>query len=341
MSEPLSHFCTYFDSNYLVKGLVLYKSLERHAASFRLWVLCLDGLTYEILRQLDLPHIRPISIDEVERGDEALAKVKSNRSQVEYYFTCTPSMILHIFRNHAEVDLITYVDSDLFFFSDPARIYSELADGSALIVGHHFPQHLRELEVFGIYNVGLLSFRRDRSAFECLEWWRERCLEWCYDRVEDGRFADQKYLDDWPTRFKRIIVLQQKGAGLAPWNLANYRLTMKDGKPMVDSDPLIFFHFHQLKKLTGWLYDPGLARFGNHPDAILKQQIYRPYIIETNEVARWIYQRLGSPIKTRPMRGAAKKTLLRRTLKKIKNQVSLGLMLFRGQLLVMIGERIL
>jgi hypothetical protein len=41
------------------------------------------------------------------------------------------------------------------------------------------------------------------------------------------------------------------------------------------------------------------------------------------------------------MRGNARKSILRGTLKKINNQVSLAMMLFRGQLLVMIGERIL
>lgn len=58
VNERLSHFCTYFESNYLVKGLVLYRSLVRHAAPFRPWVLCLDGLPETWIPYQDPPDAR-------------------------------------------------------------------------------------------------------------------------------------------------------------------------------------------------------------------------------------------------------------------------------------------
>src|SRR5207244_8164736 len=95
--------------------------------------------------------------------------------------------------------------------------------------------------------VGWVSFRRDAHALACLHWWRERCLEWCYDRYEDGRFADQKYLDDWPSRFQRVAVLQHKGANLAPWNLANYTIRANGDRVLVDEAPPILSHFQDRK----------------------------------------------------------------------------------------------
>ena len=57
VDESMFYFCSYFDSNYLSKGLALYRSLVRHAVPFRLWVLCFDDLAYETLRRLALAEV--------------------------------------------------------------------------------------------------------------------------------------------------------------------------------------------------------------------------------------------------------------------------------------------
>src|SRR5262249_44798941 len=146
-----------------------------------------------------LPHLVPVSLADFENGDAPLLAIKDTRSTIEYYFTCTPSLLLHVLNNNPEVDVISYVDADLFFFSDPAPIYEELGRNSILIIEHRFPPALKYLEApNGIYNVGLLSFRNDEAGRLTLNWWRERCIEKCSDTADQGHFADQKYLDDWP-----------------------------------------------------------------------------------------------------------------------------------------------
>src|SRR6266498_2768391 len=185
-------FCTYFDHRYLYRGLALYHSLNQHCASFRLWVLCMDHVSYEALSRLNPPCMRLISLEEFEAGDHGLLQAKQNRTLIEYYFTCTPSLPLFIFRAAPEVNRVTYLDADLFFFSDVDPVFDEIGDRSIAIIGHRFPGHLRHLEETGIFNVGWVSFKRDEHALACLQWWRERCIEWCYDKIEAGRFADQK-----------------------------------------------------------------------------------------------------------------------------------------------------
>jgi hypothetical protein len=256
----------------------------------------MDDSAYDTLQRFNLPEVVAISLRDFEEGDEELLQAKRNRSRIEYYFTCTPSLPLYILRNYPEVDIITYLDADLFFFSDPSPIFQELADNSVLIVGHRFPELLKNLEICGVYNVGLLCFRNNDTALECLHWWRSRCLEWCYDHSEEGRYADQKYLDDWPTRFSDVCVLQHKGAGLAPWNVINYALRSENGHIWVDNHRLVFFHFHQLQEISRWIYDPSLFRFRAHKNTILKRCIYGPYSRELRETARWMSARLAEPI---------------------------------------------
>lgn len=44
----------------------------------------------------------------------------------------------------------------------------------------------------------------------------------CVMQLENGKFGDQKYLDDWTARFKDVHVLQHLGGGIAPWNVQQY-----------------------------------------------------------------------------------------------------------------------
>jgi len=246
----------------------------------------MDRACYDTLFQLKLSNVHLIALEDFEAGDEKLLRAKENRSLIEYYFTCTPSLLLFIFGAFPEVDRVTYLDADLFFFANPEPIFKEICDRSVAIIGHRFPPHLRHLEEFGIYNVGWLSFKRDEHAIACLHWWREQCIEWCYDRVEDGRFADQRYLDTWPDRFPSVVVLRHKGANLAPWNVSNYKIRAEGGRIWVDEQPLIFFHFHGLKKINTWLYGHNLAVYGVRRSRMVLRSIYAPYFANLLNVSQ-------------------------------------------------------
>jgi len=276
-------FCTYFDQYYLPRGLALYRSLRQHCPSFRLWVLCMDAGCHRTLTSLRLPEVRAIALEEFEKADAELLNAKKNRSRIEYYFTCTPSLPLYVLNANPDVDCITYLDADLYFYADPKPIFEEMKDRSIAIIEHRFAPNLRELERCGIYNVGWLTFRRDERALTCLRWWRDRCIEWCYDREEDGKFGDQKYLDDWPTRFPGVSVIQHKGANLALWNLANYAIHSRGGSVWVDDQQLIVFHFHGLKQIGPRSYQLHQAHYHLRIDSTVRNKIYRPYVSALRE----------------------------------------------------------
>lgn len=279
------HFCTYFDQHYLPRALALYGSLKNHIQQFRLYVLCFDNETYTFLTNLEEPNIIPISLEDFEDGDTELLSAKKNRSRIEYYFTCTPSLMIYVLSRFPSIDILTYVDADLFFFADPTPIYKELGEKSILIIGHRFPQERKFQEkLVGIYNVGYLSFRNDVNSRACLAWWRGRCIEWCYDRFEDDKFGDQKYLDDWSARFNEVVVLQYKGAGVAPWNVSAYQIQVDNGIVTIDSDALIFYHFHNLKVVNNSIFDLGTDHWPSEQAKVLREAVYAPYLRELQAV---------------------------------------------------------
>ena len=284
-------YCTYFDRNYLVKGLTLYRSLERHGGSFALWVLCLDDETYDVLTRLELPGLRPIRLRDVESANPDVAATRNSRSRIEYYFTLSPVWPLYLLERFSEIDLLTYIDSDLLFFSSPEPIFEELGDDSVLVIEHGFPERLRHLERYGVYNVGFVTFRNDDRGRAVLYQWRADCVAWCYDRAEDGRFADQKYLDRWPSQFPGVHVLRHKGANLAPWNWMNHAIAFDGQRGTVDGQRLIFFHFHGFKIVNRWLFEPGDAAYGAMPRR-LRRPLYGGYLRELSRTRSWLRSRL-------------------------------------------------
>jgi hypothetical protein len=280
------HFCTYLDHSYVPRFLMLHESLVRSSHSFHLWALCFDDRTYEMLHNFRLEHVQLIKMRDFEVHNAVVAATKSSRSRAEYYFTCTPALPLYVLDTCADVDLVTYIDADFLFFAEPDAICRELGSGSVGIVEHRFPPALSHLEAYGKHNVGVLSFRNDERAKECLRWWRDRCVEWCFDRLEDGKFADQKYLDSWPDRFPGVVVIDHKGVNLAPWNVSQYIISRRNGAVFVDDAPLICYHFQGLKKVNAYMYDSNLHTYGAIPSSSVIRNIYAPYIRGMERIGR-------------------------------------------------------
>jgi hypothetical protein len=243
MNSPsgAEHFVTLFDSAYLPMGICLHGSLMRHALPFRLWIICMDDEVLAQLRRLDLPHVNLIPVKEVET--DSLLAVRDGRTRVEYCWTMTPFAPQFVFERDASISRVTYLDADLFFFDSPRLIFEEFdASGKdVLITRHAYAPEYDQSEGSGIFCVQFMVFRRAEGGMRVMKWWQDRCLEWCFFRIEPGRLGDQKYLDDWPERFSgEVHVLGQTEKTLAPWNVRH----MLDLHPRLRP---VFYHFHGLR----------------------------------------------------------------------------------------------
>jgi len=106
------NFCTLFNSNYLARGLALYRSLLQNCDSFHLYVFAFDDACYDYLRAGNFEHITPISLAAFESPE--LLQVKASRTMAEYCWTCTPSTILYCLQNFP-IEGCTYIDADMLF----------------------------------------------------------------------------------------------------------------------------------------------------------------------------------------------------------------------------------
>ncbi len=272
------HFCTYFDERYFSRGMAMLQSLRQYQPNAKFTVLCLSGACEALVRQVAWNDLELITLDALEQSWPALCETKSNRTLVEYYFTCTPFLLLELM-GKAEADaLVTYLDADLYFFSSPEPIFAELGAQSVAIISHRFPPDLAGNVIYGEFNVGWMTFRQDASGRPCLQWWAERCAEWCHDRVEAGRFADQKYLDDFPVRFSGVHVVQHPGANLAPWSIRSHKLSGELATVMVDGQRLIFFHFHGFQFPKPWLVALPFALYQAPYHRILRKAVVAPWL---------------------------------------------------------------
>ena len=80
------------------------------------------------------------------------------------------------------------------------------------------------------------------DSLECLNWYRDACLAWCNDKLEKNRFADQKYLNIFPQRFHRVHIMECRGGGVAPWNLADVTIEWRRSGPHINGSKIIFYH---------------------------------------------------------------------------------------------------
>ena len=233
----------------------MYHSLIDTEENFTLYAICFDDLAFQVLNSLNLPRVVSISLGEFETT--ALLKVKAERSKVEYCWTCTPHVIRYVI-DHYNLNQVTYLDADLCFYAKPTILLEELdsANASVLITEHRYThRYSYQIPISGIYCVQFMSFKADKRGLEVLQWWQDRCMEWCYARPEDGKFGDQKYLDDWPVRFDGIHILKHLGGGVAPWNIQQYSLEKKGDRTFINDSPLIFYHFHGYKYYRDGIHD--------------------------------------------------------------------------------------
>ena len=98
---------------------MLYYSLYNVCPDFKLYIISFDNKCYDSLVGKELDNIIVIKYSDFE--NDTLKEAKSNRNRREYLWTCSSFGIKYILEKY-DLEVCTYLDSDLFFYSDPTNV---------------------------------------------------------------------------------------------------------------------------------------------------------------------------------------------------------------------------
>ncbi len=269
MSFNKPNFVACFDINYNVQALALIESIEKNVKDYQFFIFCMDESSFKTIDNLKNKKIKVFLFEDFE--DSLLKKLKKQRKVNEYFWTITPRLPLIIFDNFDQIDQVTYIDTDIFFLKSPDEIYKDFQETKKdiLLTKHNYSPKYDKSEISGKFCVQFLIINRE--GYDIIKNWELLCNEWCYDRIEKNRYGDQKYLDDWPEKYKdRIYIVKNRNLFQGPWNADS-----------TNADEAIVFHFHGLRKIVKNFYL--LSRGYNIPHAT-KIKIYDLYFKILNKI---------------------------------------------------------
>ena len=248
------HCFTSITFSYLNRARVLGQTVKKHHPDWTLWLCVTD-------RE---PPGFSLDVDD-EPFDEVLYSADLGIPDFESWLfrhniveACTAvkgPMLRRLLETGAEQ--VFYLDPDTAVCNSLQPMVEMLSEASILLTPHQLmPDHEHQAIVdneicslgHGIYNLGFIAVSNSEPSWSFSQWWKDRCLEYCYDEREKGIFVDQKWCDLVPAFFDGVTIVRDPGYNVASWNLSNRTLAMTaDGEMVVNKSHLLrFFHFTKL-----------------------------------------------------------------------------------------------
>lgn len=149
---------------------------------------------------------------------------------------------------------IVYLDPDTFVFDCIDDIFDFLSKHDILITPHITSPIISgdnlwytELSALkhGAYNLGFLAVNMHKpNSQNFINWWQERCTDYCKTDFPNGLFTDQKWIDLAPGLFNSVKIIRTPGYNVASWNLhSNIPFSKKESVYFCNNSRLKFFHF--------------------------------------------------------------------------------------------------
>ena len=250
-----THIFTSCTNNYLPLARTLANSLKKFHPSFHFHlVLCDRVLESFNIEEEDFDDV--ITIEDLEIPD--LQRWLFKHSVVELC-TAVKGLAFKYIIKHYQCDNVIFFDPDIAIFSPLDELINNFEDGNILITPHQLqpeksPSAVIDNEIcflrHGTFNLGFLGVKKSPEGIKFIDWWSNRCLDFCYSDTAYGLYTDQRWVDLVPSFFTGVKILKHPGYNVANWNLSNRNLQGDlQNKVLVNGEPLCFYHFSSSQKI--------------------------------------------------------------------------------------------
>ena len=280
---------TVCSANYLPYAKPLADSVLQHNPGYK-FVIALDDTYEEYNASFFSPHqVVPVPAMQLPFFNE----MNSRYNMFELSCALKPYVAAYLLEANPRCTQLFYFDSDILLFDSLTGAENILKEHCLLLTPHLAEAVNEEGRIFtelnvlrtGVYNAGFFGINRSDESFAFLNWWKQRLRYHCFNDAGHGLFVDQLWLGLAPLYFKSSFVLFDPGYNLAYWNFLERKLSVQDGKYMVNQKhPLVFFHY------SGYAIDQPeeiskhqkTHHFQNSPEYLPLFEEYRKSVIQNN-----------------------------------------------------------
>ena len=239
------------DKAYLPKVLALVTSFKQHHPSIPFYLFSFDDFSNSNYNLLEMS-----LIDSIVNVSDHYTLFNSdwfnNFSTVEKYCVQKP-FAFNVLRSLGFEEIV-YLDPDTFVFDCIDEVYNLLSHNDVIITPHITSPIISgdnlwytELSALkhGTYNLGFLAVNMHKSNSQnFINWWQDRCTDYCKTDFQNGLFTDQKWIDLAPGLFDSVKIMRTPGYNVASWNLhSNVPFSMNVSVYFCNNYRLKFFHF--------------------------------------------------------------------------------------------------
>lgn len=284
------HIFTSITANYIPKARVLAHSIKRHCIGYQFHLILCDYIPESI-------HIDNEPFDSIITIAELpIPNFKSwllKHSVVEMCTAVKGIAFQEIFRRY-QCEKVIYLDPDVVVFDNLHRLFKELDRHSVLLTPHQtVPETSNEAVIdneicslrHGVFNFGFLGIRSSQEGGKFLEWWSQRCQDFCYDDIPMGLFTDQRWGDLIPAFFTDYHILRDTIYNVSTWNLTHRVATgnLETGI-LINDQALSFYHF---SGFDSGAQEAMLKKYGNDSPVLFDLRLW--YISQCRQMEQEYY----------------------------------------------------